>query len=92
MVHIINNPHGLYFNGELIGVITNPDPIGGIESICEYLSPDEGLADTRPFKGDIQRLIEVLRPLPEYINVVEDEDDDDDDDDDVTLGYDEDDE
>lgn len=39
---ILNRPHALYYNDELIGIITNPDPHGNIQSICEYLSPDEG--------------------------------------------------
>lgn len=43
---MINNPHALYYNGELIGIITNPDPYpGGIADICDQLSPNEGLAD-----------------------------------------------
>lgn len=50
---IINRPHALYYNGELIGIVTNPDPHGDISSICEGLSPDEGLADavTIPTRG-----------------------------------------
>jgi hypothetical protein len=39
--HIINNPHAIYFNGELIGVITNPDPVGNLFQIAEALSPDD---------------------------------------------------
>ena len=35
---MINRPHALYHNGELIGIITNPDPFpGGIASIVEAL-------------------------------------------------------
>lgn len=43
---MLNDPHALYYNGELIGIITNPDPYpGGISDICDQLSPDEGLAE-----------------------------------------------
>ena len=42
---MINRPHALYYNGELIGIILNPDPHGDISTICDALSPDEGLAD-----------------------------------------------
>lgn len=42
---MINRPHALYYNGELIGIITNPDPFGTMADICDALSPDEGMAD-----------------------------------------------
>jgi hypothetical protein len=42
---LINRPHSLYYNGELIGIITNPDPYGHVADICEALSPDQGMAD-----------------------------------------------
>lgn len=42
---MIHKPHAIYYNGELIGIILNPDPYGNISSICDGLSPDEGLAD-----------------------------------------------
>jgi hypothetical protein len=45
---LVNNPHALYYNGELIGVVTNPDPHGNIQTIVNGLSPDEGLAEARP--------------------------------------------
>jgi hypothetical protein len=36
---IINNAHALYANGELIGIIANPDPVpGGIDGILDALS------------------------------------------------------
>lgn len=39
---IINNPHALYCNGELIGVILNPDPVcGGAGGILEALNDTE---------------------------------------------------
>ena len=53
---IINQPHALYYNGELIGIITNPDPHGNIMTICEGLSPDEGLADIRPIDPEALRV------------------------------------
>ncbi len=69
MKHIINQPHGLYYNGELIGIITNPDPCGDLCSICNDISPDEGLADTRPFEGDVSLLQSLLSSLPETVPV-----------------------
>jgi hypothetical protein len=44
---IVNKPHALYYNGELIGIITNPDPYGRVDQIADALSPDEGAADIR---------------------------------------------
>lgn len=36
---IINNPHALYCNGELVGVILNPDPVtGGAGGLLEALN------------------------------------------------------
>jgi hypothetical protein len=50
---MINRPAALYYNGELIAIVTNPDPYpGGIVSIGEYLSPDEGLAEWRDLPAD----------------------------------------
>lgn len=43
---IVHRPHALYYNGELVGIVLNPDPYpGGMADICDQLSPDEGLAD-----------------------------------------------
>lgn len=43
---MINRPHALYYNGELIAIVLNPDPCpGGITEICDSLSPDEGLVN-----------------------------------------------
>jgi hypothetical protein len=75
MPHIVKKPHGIYYNGELIGIITNPDPHGDIGSICNYLSPNEGLADAMPFEGDTLQLRSLLSSLPESIPVHEGEDD-----------------
>lgn len=39
---IINNPHVLYCNGELVGVILNPDSVpGGASGILEALTYSE---------------------------------------------------
>jgi hypothetical protein len=75
MAHIIKKPHGLYYNGELIGIITNPDPHGDLQSICYDLSPDEGVADVRPFEGDVSQLQSLLSSLPETVPVYEDDED-----------------
>lgn len=51
---MINRPHALYYNGELVAIVLNPDPYpGGIAEICDQLSPYEGLADaiTIPTEG-----------------------------------------
>ena len=73
MAHIIKNPVGLYYNGELIGIITNPDHY---PDICEALSPDNGLADTRPLHpSSIEAIAEVVQCLPETISVDGEEDD-----------------
>jgi len=50
---IINKPHALYYNGELIGIITNPDPFGNIHDLCNALSPDEGLAGAVPIERHV---------------------------------------
>lgn len=41
----VHNPHALYYNGELIGIITNPGVYSDMLAICDALSPDEGAAD-----------------------------------------------
>lgn len=41
---MLNRPHALYYNGELIAIITNPDPFGNAHQIADQLSPDEGAA------------------------------------------------
>lgn len=39
---IINRPHALYCNGELVGVILNPDPVpGGPGGVLEALNDAE---------------------------------------------------
>jgi len=58
---MIHHPHALYYNGELIGIITNPDPHGNIGTICECLSPDEGLADAIPIEENMGNLEKVGR-------------------------------
>ncbi len=73
-MHIINKPVGLYYNGELVGVITNPDPIGSIEEICGLISPNEGLCDTRPLDDHCDHIASAIENLPETIPVVDNED------------------
>jgi hypothetical protein len=58
--HIINNPHALYFNGELIGIITNPDPAGDLYQIAEALSPDNPEMVQVVMAGDSKPEIEAL--------------------------------
>lgn len=72
-MHIINKPVGLYYNGELVGVITNPDPIGSIEEICGLISPNEGLCDTRPLDDPCDHIASAIENLPETIPVVDNE-------------------
>lgn len=63
---IVNRPHALYYNGELIGIITNPDPYSGMADICDSLSPNEGMADavTIPaLNRDPSKLIDLLTEL-----------------------------
>ena len=66
---LVNKPHALYYNGELIGIITNPDPFGHMANICDTLSPDEGMADavTIPHNPDTiekwSHLVQVLEKL-----------------------------
>lgn len=39
MTNIVNKPQALYYNGELIGIITNADPLpGGLNTIIEALN------------------------------------------------------
>lgn len=68
--HIVKNPVALYYNGELIGIITNPDPHGSINSIVDALSPDGGLCDVRPLNAtqQIKELLDTLN-IPETIPV-----------------------
>lgn len=82
---ILNRPHALYYNGELIGIITNPDPYpGGIADICDQLSPNEGLADAVTIPQNMGNL-EAWAEFARSVTVLEiqaeidiDEDDDDD--------------
>lgn len=46
--------YALYYDGKLIGFITDPTPYGRIEDICDMLSPDEGLCDARLVPGTIE--------------------------------------
>lgn len=64
---IINRPHALYYNGELIGIIINPDPYGGMAEICDNLSPCEGAADavTIPTVGQAPFLAKLKETLVE---------------------------
>lgn len=43
---IINNPHALYCNGELVGIILNPDPVPGGAGVLL-----DGLNDVDPDVG-----------------------------------------
>jgi len=83
-MHIINSPVGLYYNGELIGVITNPDPVpGGVYKICESLGElgsgytgQEAVCETRPLDDPCDHIASAIENLPESIPVdvdVEDE-------------------
>ena len=45
---MLNKPHALYYNGELIAIITNPDPFGKAAEIAEALCPDEWMVEARP--------------------------------------------
>jgi len=45
--------HAIYYDGELLGVITNPNNYpGGLIGLGESLSPDEGLFDATPIQID----------------------------------------
>lgn len=70
-MHIVRNPVGLYYNGELVGVITNPDPIGSIEEICGLISPNEGLCATKPLNDPCDHIASAIENLPETISVDE---------------------
>ena len=69
MAHIINNPQAIYYNGELIGIVTNPDPHGNLNTICEALSPNEGLCEMRDMSAAISELRDLVERLPETIPV-----------------------
>ena len=68
MAHIINHPKALYYNGELIGIITNADPYGQAQDIVDKLSPDDELCEVRSMHPSSD-LAEAIRPLPEVIPV-----------------------
>lgn len=38
---MINRPYALYCNDEIFAIITNPDPYGNIDLICNVLSEAE---------------------------------------------------
>jgi hypothetical protein len=72
-VPIVNRPHALYYDGELIGIITNADPHSNIEDLCECISPDEGAASAVPITqpSQIADLLNDLKipatiPVPVY--------------------------
>ena len=74
MAHIINNPHAIYFNGELIGIITNPDPAGDLFSISEALSPDNPeLCEMRRMSAVIPELRDLVERLPVTIPIATDD-------------------
>lgn len=66
MAHIINRPHAIYCNGELVGIITNPDPIGNPTYIEVLLGDDGDNIELRPMHPSTE-LAEAIRPLPETI-------------------------
>jgi len=68
MAHIINRPNALYYNGELIGIITNVDPYGRIDDIVNKLNNHEKLCEARSMHVSSD-LVEAIRPLPEVIPV-----------------------
>tara|TARA_R110000868_G_scaffold47769_6_gene156235 strand:+ start:2615 stop:2848 length:234 start_codon:yes stop_codon:yes gene_type:complete len=70
-MHIINNPVGLYYNGELIGVITNPDPVpGGIGRICEVIEQGlDEICEIRPLDDPCDHIASAIENLPESIPV-----------------------
>lgn len=56
---MINSPHALYYNGELVGIITNPDPLpGGVSMLSDLLNSGEWseVADlvTIPTEGNLR--------------------------------------
>jgi len=53
---MLNKPHALYYNGELIAIITNPDPFGNAYQIADQLSPDEGDAVVIPIPHNMRNL------------------------------------
>ena len=68
MAHIVNHPKALYYNGELIGVITNADPYGSAQDIVDKLNADDELCEVRSMHPS-RDLSEAIRPLPETIPV-----------------------
>ncbi len=64
MAHIINLPHAIYCNGELIGIITNPDPIGSPKYIEILLQESGDNITLRPMHRSTE-LADAIRPLPE---------------------------
>lgn len=58
---IISHPHALYVNGELVGIITNPDPFpGGLSAVLDALNDAHlhGVTDavTIPTEGQFYEL------------------------------------
>jgi len=66
MAHIINLPHAIYCNGELVGLITNPDPIGSPKYIETLLQESGDNVTLRPMHRSTE-LADAIRPLPETI-------------------------
>jgi hypothetical protein len=49
---IVNSPHALYVNGELIGIITNADPVtGGLASLIDGIPDGGGGTGVLPIDG-----------------------------------------
>lgn len=46
----VSEPHALYYDGHLLGIITNPVQYGTVGDLCNAISPNEGLADAVPLK------------------------------------------
>lgn len=57
----------LYYDGKLIGVITDTSPYGGdISDLCNAISPNEGACDAHEVPGDLAgELRLVMARLPQ---------------------------
>lgn len=74
MAHIINRPHAIYCNGELVGIITNPDPLGNLGRIVSALAElSEDIELMKIGQFDIQGIADAIDHLPEALNTKEEE-------------------
>jgi hypothetical protein len=60
---LVNRPHALYYNGELVGIITNPDPLPDFAGVVEDLELGDAVTITTVNQPAWDRLREAAAEL-----------------------------